>query len=159
MSKPVLKKVLQLGIVVKDVEKAANTFCDLFGLSLKNVQFVDTSEYQAPIQYKGKTVRAGMKIAMLTAANIEFEFIQHVSGDVNSQKDYFNQCGAGIQHICILTDNYDNVVEEMQILGAEVLVDGGDGNIGYKYMDMRDSMGLVFEVYNDELLKTKNIKP
>lgn len=100
-----------------------------------------------------------MKIAMLTAANIEFEFIQHVSGDVNSQKDYFNQCGAGIQHICILTDNYDNVVEEMQILGAEVLVDGGDGNIGYKYMDMRDSMGLVFEVYNDELLKTKNIKP
>lgn len=47
MSKPVLKKVLQLGIVVKDVEKAANTFCDLFGLSLKNVQFVDTSEYQA----------------------------------------------------------------------------------------------------------------
>lgn len=158
MDSPVLKKVLQLGIVVADVRKAAEQFCALFDVPLETVQFTDTSDYKAPIQYKGKTVRAGMKIAMLTVANIEFEFIQHVSGDKNSQKEYFERCGAGIQHICILTDDYDKTIDKMQMLGADVLVDGGDGNIGYKYMDMRDSMGLIFELYNDELLKTKNIK-
>ena len=50
MDSPVLKKVLQLGIVVADVRKAAEQFCALFDVPLETVQFTDTSDYKAPIQ-------------------------------------------------------------------------------------------------------------
>lgn len=154
MSESTLKKVLQLGIVVADAQKSAETFCELFDIPVEEVRYIHTD---APTEYKGQTVRAELKIAMVTVANLEFEFLQHVSGDYNSQKDFLEQHGPGIQHICILPDNYQRTVDKMTSLGGEVLVDGGVGGYDYKYMDMRDSMGLVFEMYSEAMLK-KNQK-
>lgn len=45
----------------------------------------------------------------------------------------------------------------MTSLGGEVLVDGGVSGYNYKYMDMCDSMGLVFEMYSEAMLN-KNQK-
>lgn len=94
-------------------------------------------------------------IAMIQVANVEFEFIQHIEGTANFHKDFLEQHGAGINHICIDVTNYQEMIEQMEKMGGSVLNDGGEGLWSYKYLDMRDSMGLIFELYNNDLRDSK----
>lgn len=156
MESTALNKVFQLGIVVEDARKAAEKFCQLFSIEPSQAQHLDLSKQAVPVRYKGKITKAFMKISMVQAAGVEFEFIQYVGGDANFHKDFFEQCGPGLQHICIATDSYDTTIEKMSASGAEILVEGGtEGNGYYKYMDCRKDMGLIFELYDETLWKNK----
>ena len=157
MSNKRLKKVFQLGIVVADAKSAAENFCQLFDLPLTSIQYADTHQSHIPMKYKGRSTTSYNLIAIVPTEGIEFEFIQFVDGVTNSQKEYFDQCGAGIQHIGIATDDYTATINRMQQIGAETLIEGSNETMGYCYMDLRSQMGLIFELYSDQLTKIKGL--
>ena len=158
MEKALLKSVLQLGIVVPDARQAAEAFCQLFALDSGQIVYYDMRKGTMPMTFRGKPTEAYNAIATVQAAGLEFEFIQDLGGGENAQKEFLDQCGPGLQHICIqTTEHYDEMLSRMQAAGAEVLVAGGDGDVGYCYLDLRPSMGLVFELYNDRLAQLRGV--
>ena len=151
-----IKKVFQLGIVVDDALAAAQSACELFALDPESIQYVDLSEYAAPVLYKGQETRSYLKLAMVNVAGLEFEFIQFVGGDANSHKDFYDKNGPGLQHICVAVDDYAGAVKRMEELGAVPLIEGGSDETGYyKYMDMRAQNGLIIELYDEKLSGSK----
>ena len=151
-----LKRMFQIGIAVPDAIAAAENFCRLFDIDEKEIQIIDgRDEEPIPMLYNGKETLAAMVIAMVNVAGVEFEFVQHYSGDTNYHKDYLEKHGSGIHHICIDVANYQDMVDKMSAMGGKVINDGGQGDFSYKYLDMRESMGIVFEMYNDGLRDLK----
>lgn len=156
MSDVTLKRMFQIGMAVPDAVAAAKNFCRLFGIDEQTIQVMDGRE-NPPVKmyYNGKETVSVMIIAMVQIANVEFEFVQPYGGDVNFHEDYLKQHGAGITHICVDVSNYQTAVDEMIAQGGKVVNDGGQGDFSYKYLDMRESMGMVFELYNDGLRDIK----
>ena len=158
MGESEVKRVFQLGIVVDNALEAARNACALFGIDEGEIQYVDLSEQAAPVRYKGKETRSYLKLAMLNAFGLEFEFIEFVGGDANSHKDFYDKNGPGLQHICLAVNDYDAAVKRMESLGAEALIEGGSEEYGYyKYMDMRKQNGLIIELYDEKLSAAKGM--
>ncbi len=156
MSEPILKKLVQIGIIVPDAVKAAENFCEVFEVDPETITVLDTRDNgKMTTLLRGEEIESYNLIAMVPVANIEFEFIQYMGGDINSQKEFYDRCGAGIQHICIDVEDYQETVDRMRTFGAKTLVEGGGGDWSYKYMDMTESMGLTFELYNNGLRNKK----
>ena len=156
MSEPTLKRVIQLGIVVKDAQKAAEVFCELFDIDPANVNYIDTAEGNSSMCFRGEKIRLKHKLAVLQHAGMEFEFIQPGESHPSPQKEFLEAHGPGLHHICVVADNYKQITDKMEQMGAAVMIEGGTGEIAYKYMDMQEQTGLIFEVYNEALLKMKN---
>ena len=150
MTETTFKRLLQLGIVVPDAPQAAKNFCTLFALAESAVEIIDTTQTAQPIRVHGQVVTAGLLLAKVSVAQVEFEFIQPLSG-ASSQQEFLQAHGPGIQHICIDVDHYDAMRQRMAALGGETLSAGGEGAYSYCYMDLREKMGLIFELYNDGL--------
>ena len=156
VEKSTLKDFLQIGVVVSDAIAAAKNFCAVFDIDESEMEIIDSRESEIlKMNFRGNDIEVHLLMVNIRAAGVEFEFIQHVGGDINSQKEYFDKYGAGLQHICINVENYDEVTAHMQFCGAETLVTGGEGGWSYCYMDMTEPTGLIFEIYNDELRDMK----
>lgn len=157
MEKCILNNVVQLGIVVNDVERAAAITCFLFSLDPQEVVFYDMSETPVRIKYKGKKIESYMKIAMVTVGTLELEFIQFLKGDANFHKDFYDENGPGLQHICVSTSNYKEAIREIKELGASTLIEGGNSETGYyQYLDLREQNGMIVELYDDSFETHKN---
>ena len=150
------KRIFQIGIVVPDALSAARNFCRLFGIGEEEIQAMDGRK-NTPIKmlYNGKETVSIMIIAMVQVAGVEFEFVQPYGGDINFHQDFLEQHGSGITHICVDVNDYQAAVDNMIAQGAKVVNDGSQGEFSYKYLDMRDSIGIVFELYNDALRDQK----
>jgi tRNA (cmo5U34)-methyltransferase len=98
-----LKKVDHIGIIVKDVEKTANTFTELFGFKLIDKMDTQDGEYQS---------------VMMVCGEIKLEIIQPLkkSGIATSLQEN----GPGLHHIALITDDIlaemKNVQEHGQTL-------------------------------------------
>lgn len=153
-----IKNVFQLGIVVDDALKAAQTTCELFSIDPDRIQYIDLSERAEPVKYRGIETRSYLKLAMVDVKGLEFEFIQFVGGDANSHKDFYDKNGPGLQHICIAVDNYESAITKMEALGAVPLIEGGNRETGhYKYMDLRKLNGLIIEMYDEKMSRAKGM--
>ena len=151
-----LKDFLQIGVVVPDAIAAAKNFCAVFDIDESAMEIIDSRESDIlKMNFRGNDIEVHLLMVNVRAAGVEFEFIQHVGGDVNSQKEYFDKYGAGLQHVCINVENYDEVTAHMEACGAQTLVTGGEGGWSYCYMDMTEPTGLIFEIYNDDLRDMK----
>ena len=156
VSQSTLKDFLQIGIVVPDAIAAAKNFCAVFDIDETEMEIIDSRDTDIlTMNFRGNDIAVHLVMVNVKAAGVEFEFIQHVGGDVNSQKEFFDKYGAGLQHICINVDNYDAVTAHMKACGAETLVTGGEGGWSYCYMDMTEPTGLIYEIYNDALRDMK----
>ena len=124
----VMKRVFQIGIAVPDALAAAKSFCQLFEIDDSAIQIIDARITGAhPMRYRGREIMAGNLLALVQAANVEFEFIQHVDGDDNFHKEYLTQHGAGIDHICLDVADYEMTTKRMAEMGGSVLTEGGEG--------------------------------
>jgi len=156
MTDTTIKRMFQIGIVVSDAIAAAENFCELFQVDKDIIMIIDTRDNSGDtVCYCGKKIMSQYLLAMVCVANVEFEFIQHVGGDAGYHKDYFDKHGAAIDHICVDVGSYQDTVDKMVSMGGEVISAGGQEKFDYKYIDMRESMGIVFELYNDMLRDMK----
>lgn len=151
-----LQNFLQIGVVVSDAIAAAKSFCAVFDLDESEMECIDSRETgRLKMQFRGTEIAVDLLIVNVKAAGVEFEFIQHVGGDINSQKEFLDQHGAGLQHICIDVTDYETVTAHMKACGAQTLLLGGEGAWSYCYLDMTEPTGLIFEIYNDALRDLK----
>ena len=91
---------------------------------------------------------------MLQVNDLEFEFIQFVGGDVNSHKDFYDQYEPGLQHICVIVDEYDRAIKRMESLGATTLIEGESDDVG-RYIYLWQENGLTIELYDEKLSQFK----
>lgn len=122
-------KVIQVGIVVRDVEKTVEhlSAMGIGPFKAKNLP-MEREEW-----FRGKPMYADFNIQAAMIGDVEIELIQPISGE-SPHKEFLETKGEGIQHIACAVNDVQETVDELTKLGASVMLKAsfsGAGEIAY----------------------------
>ena len=136
-----LPPVAQLGIIVKDIQKAADFYTKL-GLGPFHIMEADVEGFT----YKGKDAPHKVKLGY-NRSNPHIELVQPVSGDTPNS-DFLKEKGEGISHLAfnIDFDEFDSVIEKLAAEGIKPIFYRYTADGKYAYVDSDKTGGLMFEL-------------
>lgn len=146
-------KMLQIGIVVRDMDKAVQRFSEL-GFGPFKVKYLPKSTKDGPkaepMLGKGEVQRAQM-------GNMELELCSPVSGK-SPHQEFLDAKGEGIQHILFAVHDLDAELDRFIKLGAKIMLHITFNGGGLAYIDL-NACGFILELIqlpkdDPETLKT-----
>lgn len=145
-SGPVLgtRRVCQIAIVVRDIEKSARAYADFFGLPVPPVIITEPG-LKVGQTYRGQPSDARCKLAFFKLENTEIELTQPLGGN-SSWQEILDQKGESIHHIAFQITDTAGKTRALAAKGISVLHQGGDPKTGqFTYFDSRESLGIIIE--------------
>ena len=140
-----IKQVLQVGVVVKDLQKAMKRYWDIFGIGPWQIY-----TFQPPLltntTVHGKPERYTMKLALTQIGNVQWELIQPLTGP-SIYKEFLEQKGEGLHHVACDVGDYDQAVAVLKKHGISILMSGSTPVDSYAYMDTEKDLGAIVEIY------------
>jgi len=149
---PELPRLGQVGVVVKDIQKAVEYYSSVFGIGPFNIYDVNPQR----TWLKGKEVRPSkVRLAMADLGQVKLELLQLIEGDVHPIRDFLETYGEGLQHLGFYADNYDEWKLYAQERGMEILYeleveDEARGKRRGFFMDSSKIGGVIFEIIEVE---------
>lgn len=137
----------QVGLVVKDLERAMDQFCDLLGLGPWSVYHLEPPVL-TETTYHGEDVTYGMNAAVSSAGETVVELIEPTEGP-NIYEDHLEVHGEGLHHIKSDWDAETTraAVEVFTDAGIHVLQHGSHPGGEFWYFDTVDILpGVIFEM-------------
>jgi methylmalonyl-CoA/ethylmalonyl-CoA epimerase len=118
-----LKRPVQIGIVVRDLDRATQSLTSLFGIGpFKLMEWPNRAD--SKYFYRGKQERIKIRQAFVQVGPLELELIQPVEGERNAYHEFLEQRGGGIHHLLFEVDDLDQVSRGLAEYGVEVLQAG-----------------------------------
>jgi 4-hydroxyphenylpyruvate dioxygenase-like putative hemolysin len=137
----------QIGVVVREMEKAVSYFSSVFSIGPFTV-------YEwAPDRHWVMEEPSYLKLRMGKAmwGDIELELIQPLEGK-SLHRDFLETCGEGLHHLGFHIYNYDEVFEGFlregfkPLMRAESYIETYKGYLKACYFDTRQTGGVLFEI-------------
>ncbi len=144
MSELKLDKFDQIGIVVKDIEKAANIFGGVMDFKSK----LNIVEQSSTVWYKGKEVTFQMKKVMQNFGGKQFEIVELIdsNGD-HLYLDFIKEGNEGLHHLGAYTKNADELIEHFKNqYNIDVIQTGKAGKVKFDYLDTKKTLGFYLEL-------------
>jgi len=139
-------KVEQLAFVVKDLDAAADAYCQLLGVKKPEVIYSAPRELTNVI-YKGEPTEAKSKYLFIDTPLIQIELIE--PGDSPSTwKDHLDTYGEGVHHISFVVNDMDEKIKMLEEMGYPVIQTGNfyNGKGRYAYMDTTSTFKVIIEL-------------
>lgn len=143
---PVFKKVLQVGLVVRDLDKTMDTCTRIMGIGPWQVHHLD-KESLKDVTVNGEPANLSMKVAFANIGNVQIELIQPLEhGGIYAS--FLEERGEGLHHIACAVDDYDETVARLAREGIGVVQGGATSDgMGFAYLDTTEVMGCITEIY------------
>ena len=133
-------KLMQIGLVVKDMDKALKRFSVLgFGPFSPNMLPPGTKEW-----FRGKPFHVNVDVKATMVENVELELCQPVSGE-SPHQEYLDTKGEGIQHVMFAVEDLEREIDRLTKQGATVLLRASFDSGGLAYLDL-DASGFIVEL-------------
>lgn len=137
--------VVQVGIVVRDIEKSLDAYCAVFQLQERPGVILTDPVEKAHTVYCGGPTPAQAKLAFLNMGQVSIELIEPVGGP-STWKDFLDAHGEGVHHIAFNVQNTPKVVSFLNSKNIP-LVQQGDYTGGmYSYLDSAPHLGVMLEL-------------
>jgi len=140
-------KVVQIGIIVRDVEKSAEKYAQFFGVETPKI-IISETEDKAKTRYYGKRTMARVKQAFFNFENISIEILEPV-GEPSTWKDFLDNKGEGLHHIAFEVKDMDGKIAQMKDMGIPLSQQGrwtGGSGGRYAYFDSQEKLGIILEL-------------
>jgi catechol 2,3-dioxygenase-like lactoylglutathione lyase family enzyme len=144
----VLPPPAQVGVVVRDLQKAMDYYSAVFGLGpFQTVDFAPAHHW-----LKGEPCPIRLKIGMCAWGPLQLELIEPLEGDgLHTHRWFLNEKGEGVQHLGFIVDNYDQWIRYLETQGIGVLMNAetyveGMGDVRAAYMQSDSTGGVLFEL-------------
>lgn len=138
------KKVAQVAVVVKDIDKARNAWAQILGVKAPDVSVAE-SHFSRPTLYMGNPSDAKAKLAFFEMDNLQIELIQPLGGK-STWQEFLDKNGEGIHHIAFQVKNIDRVEKEFALLKMPTVQLGGWDGGAYSYIDSSKEIGCILEL-------------
>jgi len=145
--KVTLNKLVQIGIVVRDLERTTQLLNSIFGIG--PFQFIEwPNRPDSKYFYRGKQEHIKIRQAFVKVGPLELELIQPVEGDRNAYKEFLDEKGGGIHHILFEVDDIEKPLLALAESGVGVLQSGTGIRPGTRWalLDTQDLVGLLLEL-------------
>lgn len=138
-----LPPVEQIGIVVKDMDRAIEYYTSTFGWGPFNVQELEMKG----ATYRGQQCDCRLKLAFAHSGPIEIELIQVVEGET-PYTEFLREKGEGVQHLRFNVDDLDGVLAELAKDGIEPVFHHSYPEVGisFAYLNTDRIGGVMFEL-------------
>jgi catechol 2,3-dioxygenase-like lactoylglutathione lyase family enzyme len=140
--------VVQIGIIVKDVEKAASAYAGVFGIPKPAVVPIADDAF-ANTDYRGTPSSAKGKAACFDLGPVQMELIEPV-GAPSLWEEFLRIHGEGLHHIAFKTQDLGAAREFLVSKGMETIQHGGWDGGQYTYMDGSQQLGLILELLHND---------
>jgi methylmalonyl-CoA/ethylmalonyl-CoA epimerase len=138
------KTITQVGIIVKDIDKARNAWAEVLGVKAPEVSVAE-SHFSRPTLYQGSPSDAKAKLAFFAMGNLQIELIQPLGGK-STWQEYQDKYGEGIHHIAFAVKDIDGVEKRFELQGMPTVQRGGWDGGAYSYIDASKELGCVLEL-------------
>lgn len=147
-SRPAFNKTMQIGIVVPDVEIAARTYQERYGIGGWQIMEVD-SENTENVQLHGRPLEWKSKIAITFVGSVMWELIQPVDPDDLFGRFLADRGGVGgVHHIAVATPDYQGLVHAETGRGKTPILSGTFSGVEVQYLDTEAELGVILEVFS-----------
>jgi len=144
MSSLKIEKFDQIGIVVKDIEKAAELYRGLFVFK----GAINIVEQDATVVYKGQEATFKMKKIMQFFGGKQFEIVEVIeTTGPNLYSEFIEEGNIGLHHLGIYTKNAKELIDVFKNnYNVEIAQVGKVGKLTFTYMDTKDILGYYVEL-------------
>ncbi|MHB8109815.1 MAG: VOC family protein [Syntrophorhabdaceae bacterium] len=142
---PFFPPVAQIGIVVRDLDRAVEYYSKSFGIGP-----FTTFEF-SPEKHllRGKPLPITLQIGVAQFGPVQMELIQPVKGDAPHQW-FLDSKGEGLQHLGFMVNNYDEWMTYLKEQNIGILMEAetdvpGMGHVRAAYIESDPVGGVLFE--------------
>ena len=140
--------LVQVGVVVKDIEKAAANLVELFGLEMPEISLTDPVE-KAETKYRGKSTEARAKLAFIDMGSLQLELIEPVGGP-STWQEFLDKHGQGIHHVALQIKGMKEHIRLMEEKGMTLVQTGEYTGGRYAYIDAIPQLGMIIELLEND---------
>ncbi len=138
------RKIMQIGIVVNDLEKAVKQYHKILGTGPWDVYKYAPPEMRDST-YRGKPSDWSILAAFTWLGNIQLEIIQPLKGP-SIYYEHLEKRGEGLHHIKEYVDDCQEVIKDFKQKGISVIQSGKFGLGEFYYFDTEPLLGISFEI-------------
>jgi hypothetical protein len=142
-----LKRAVQIGIVVRDLERSKEALSSLFGLGpFRTIEWPNRPD--SKYWFRGNEESIKIRQAFVQAGSLELELIQPLEGTRNAYWEFLQSRGEGIHHVLFETEDMDTAVDEFARKGIKVLQNGTGIRPGTRWalLDTQELTGFLVEL-------------
>ena len=152
LNQPIIKisELEQVGYVVRDAEKSAESMWKHFGIGPWNIVTIP-ADFTEKMTYHGKPARFGFKAAVTQkkVGGFEIELIEPLEGD-STYRDFLRDHGDGIHHLgwhkVNSLDAYNKTARALEQAGFACLMSGQSRGVAFGYFDTTRVLSTILEV-------------
>jgi catechol 2,3-dioxygenase-like lactoylglutathione lyase family enzyme len=138
------RRICQVGLVVRDLERAARTYAELFGVAVP--QIVTTAgEETAHTRYRGAPTPARAKLAFFDMGGLSLELIEPIGGP-STWQEFLDTKGEGVHHIAFHVEGTDHITGGLAGKGIPVVQQGDYTGGRYTYVSSEAALGVMVEL-------------
>jgi catechol 2,3-dioxygenase-like lactoylglutathione lyase family enzyme len=142
-----LVRLDHVGLVVRDVERAADLYSRFLGLD-----GWQKMRWSSQVTWRGQRAHVGGVTALANIGTLRVELAQPTIG-VFTQSEWLASRGEGVFHIGYLVDDLPDVLQRAARVGWPVeLLSEDDTGPEYAYLDPASTCGVCIEVIAERLL-------
>jgi len=134
----------QIGILVKDIKKAAEFYSALLDFKGK----INIVEQTSTVNYRGNEVEFKMKKIMQNFSGKQFEIIELLesSGD-HLYSEFLKEGKVGLHHLGVYTKDAESLIMHFKnTYKIDVIQSGKVGRVKFYYLNTKDIFGYYLEL-------------
>jgi methylmalonyl-CoA/ethylmalonyl-CoA epimerase len=136
--------VVQIGLIVRDAEKTASAYAEVFGIPKPAVVPIAYDAF-ANTHFHGRPSTARGKAAFFDLGTVQMELIEPV-GAPSTWEEFLRTHGEGIHHIAFKTADMAAARNFLSSKGLETVQEGGWDGGQYAYVDCSGQLGTILEL-------------
>jgi methylmalonyl-CoA/ethylmalonyl-CoA epimerase len=140
--------VTQIGLVVRDIKKTAQTFADFFGMDVPEIKITQPVE-QSFTQYHGEPSAAQAKLAFFNMGSLQLELIEP-NDHPSTWREHLDQHGEGVHHIAFVVNDMKEKLNTLSGLNIPVIQKGEYKNGRYAYVDSTGPLKVILELLEND---------
>ncbi len=134
-----------IGIVVKDINKTAQMFADVYGITPPATRLYDNNGKGLPFPPNIAGNRdARAKTMMIPIGNVRIELWEPVGGP-SAWADHLEKYGQSVHHLAFGVTDIEQSLRGLEAKGGKWVM-GEPGGTSFKYVDMMDQLGYTVEL-------------
>ena len=136
--------ITQIGLVVKDIEKASEKWAAILGFSEIPEPIITDGFEKANTHFDGKPTDAQAKLAFFRLENITIELIEPI-GKKSTWYEHLKKHGEGFHHIAFHVEGMEKNNVYLENSGGKLVQKGDFTGGSYSYVEMPE-LGIIFEL-------------
>jgi methylmalonyl-CoA/ethylmalonyl-CoA epimerase len=141
------RRIMQIGYVVKDVEKSVAEYSSRLGIGPWDIYTFCAPDLREAI-YRGKPIDHKFIIALVWNRTTQLELIQPVVG-TNIYTDFLDRRSDGLHHVKEWVVDCEKELQEYRKRGIDVIQSGKFDEDEHYYLDTESIFGFVYEIGNN----------